>query len=285
MCELLTTSESKNAETSTDVEANNIFKPTQAFDFKYRTIWISDVHLGTKSCKADLLLQFLKTYEAQTIFLVGDIIDFWRLKVKPHWPQSHNTVIQKLLRKSRHGVAIHYIPGNHDNFLRQFSTFQMGGICFHLEYEYVLANGMRCWITHGDQMDSLVQTAEWLCRFGSFAYECSQWINGITNWGRRLLGLPYWSLSGYLKNKVKNAANFIQRFETALVETAKAKNVNAVVCGHIHQGNIKQVDNIWYLNCSDWCDSMGGLVEHWDGTIELIQWRNGQWQTIKRVEL
>jgi UDP-2,3-diacylglucosamine pyrophosphatase LpxH len=253
--------------------------------FAYRTIWISDIHLGARSCKADLLLKFLKDYKAQTIFLVGDIIDFWRLKAKPYWPEEHNTVIQKLLRKSRHGVTIHYIPGNHDDFFRQFSIFQMGGINFHLGYEYTLANGSKCWITHGDQIDSLVQTAEWLCRFGSFAYELSQCMNGVINWVRKVFGLPYWSLSGFLKNKVKNASNFIHRFETALVKTAKDKKYSAVVCGHIHQGDIKKIDNVWYLNCSDWCDSMGGLIEHWDGTVELIQWQNGEWAVVKQAKI
>jgi UDP-2,3-diacylglucosamine pyrophosphatase LpxH len=251
----------------------------------YRTVWISDIHLGTRACNSNLLLNFLKTYESQTLFLVGDILDFWRLKARPYWPEEHNTVIQKLFRKSRHGTKIHYIPGNHDDFFRQFATFQMGGIDFHLEYEYTLANGKRCWITHGDQVDYLVQSAEWLCKFGSYAYEFSQIINLTINWIRRCMGLSYWSLSGYLKNRVKNAANFIHRFELSLVETARDKKFDAVVCGHIHQGDIKQYDNVWYLNCSDWCDNIGGLVEHWDGRIELIQWQNGAWQTVKTVQL
>ena len=238
----------------------------------YRAIWISDVHLGTRGCKAEFLLDFLKNTESDTLYLVGDMIDGWRLRRSWYWPQSHNDVVQKLLRKARKGTKVIFVPGNHDEFARGYLDFAFGEVAVLPEAVHETADGRRLLVLHGDQFDGVVQYAKWLAHLGDHAYTfaltVNQWFNAI----RRLLGYEYWSLSAYLKNKVKNAVQFIGNFEQAMAEVAKHRGVDGVVCGHIHHAELRQIGSVWYANEGDWVESCTALVEHHDGRLELIDW-------------
>ncbi|MCS7316817.1 MAG: UDP-2,3-diacylglucosamine diphosphatase [Candidatus Dojkabacteria bacterium] len=249
---------------------------------KVKSIFISDVHLGTKVSKPNYLLKFLKDFDSENIFLIGDIIDFWRLNQRPYWPQEHNTVIQKLLKKSRLGKKIIYIPGNHDEFLRQYDNLNLGGIEIKLFYEYQIKD-KRFILIHGDQFDLYVLKFKKIAKIGGIFYDLSQNFNYYLNKIRYFFGLPYWSLSGYLKRKIKNASNFIENFESILIDFAVNKNYDGVICGHIHQGNIKVINNVIYANCSDWCDSIGGLIETYDGELIFIQNEKDRW--VEKIKL
>ncbi|MFN4312309.1 MAG: UDP-2,3-diacylglucosamine diphosphatase [Ferrovibrio sp.] len=242
---------------------------------RYRTIWISDIHLGTRGCKADLLLEFLKYTEADTIYLVGDIVDGWRLKRSWYWNQSQNDVVQKLLRKARKGANVIYVPGNHDEALRDFiedSGLQFGGITVQMEAIHETADGRRFLVTHGDHFDGIVTCAKWLALLGDAAYGFALGLNTWFNHLRRRMGLPYWSLSAYLKHKVKNAVEFISDYEQAIAEEARRRHVDGVVCGHIHHAEIREIDGILYCNDGDWVESCTALVEHADGRLEILRW-------------
>lgn len=238
----------------------------------YRTIWISDLHLGTMGCQADRLLTFLRCHDADTVYLVGDIVDGWRLKKRWHWPQAHNDVVQKLLRKARKGTRIIFIPGNHDAFARQYDQQLFGGIEVLLEAEHITADGRRLWITHGDQFDGVMQYAKWLAYLGDQLYTLALMLNRWFNRIRNRLGLHYWSLSQYLKHKVKDAVSFISAYEQVLIHEARRKGYDGVVCGHIHKAELREVDGILYCNDGDWVESLTALVEHADGRLELIDW-------------
>ena len=240
--------------------------------FKFRTIWISDVHLGTSGAQVDALLHFLKNTQCETLFLVGDIIDGWQLKKRFYWPQKHNDVIQKILRKARHGTKVIYIPGNHDEAARQFIEYSFGGIEIHNDYIYKTKSGDRLWIVHGDLFDNVIQHARWLAYIGDYAYVTLLRCNRIINAFRRLFNLPYWSFSQYLKLKVKSAVSFISAFETAMVTEARRRECNGVVCGHIHKAEMRKIDGIKYYNDGDWVESITALVEHHDGEMEIIDW-------------
>jgi UDP-2,3-diacylglucosamine pyrophosphatase LpxH len=239
---------------------------------QYRTIWISDIHLGTSGCQANYLLDFLKHNEAQTFYLVGDIIDGWRLKKSWYWPQAHNDVIQKLLRKVRKGAEVFYIPGNHDEMARQFIGMTFGEIQIQNEMIHVTADGKRLWVTHGDLFDSVMQYAKWLAYLGDTAYTCilvvNRWFNNI----RIKLGFQYWSLSQYLKHKVKNAVSFIADFEAIMAREARKRKCDGVVCGHIHKAEIRDIDGLLYCNDGDWVESLTALVETFDGELKIIHW-------------
>jgi len=239
---------------------------------RYRTIWISDVHLGTRGCKADLLLEFLRHTEAQTLYLVGDIIDGWRLKRSWYWNQSHNDVVQKLLRKARKGTRVVYVPGNHDEALRDFTELQFGGVVVQMEAIHHMADGRRLLVTHGDHFDGIVTYAKWLAMMGDMAYTAALGLNTWFNHLRHKLGLPYWSLSAYLKHKVKNAVEFISDYERAIAEEARRRRVDGVVCGHIHHAEMREIDGILYCNDGDWVESCTALVEHGDGRLEILRW-------------
>lgn len=245
------------------------------FPARYRTIWISDIHLGTRGCKADLLLEFLKHTESDTLYLVGDIVDGWRLKRSWYWNQSHNDVVQKLLRKARKGTDVIYVPGNHDEALRDFidaTGLQFGGITVQMEAIHQTADGRRLLVTHGDHFDGIVTCAKWLALLGDAAYGFALDLNTWFNHIRRRMGLPYWSLSAYLKHKVKNAVEFISDYEQAIAEEARRRHVDGVVCGHIHHAEIREIDGILYCNDGDWVESCTALVEHADGRLEILRW-------------
>jgi UDP-2,3-diacylglucosamine pyrophosphatase LpxH len=239
---------------------------------RYRTIFMSDLHLGARSCQAELMLDFLRHHEADTYFLVGDIIDGWRLRGGWYWPQTHNDVVQKLLRKVRRGAHMIFVPGNHDEFARQFFGLSFGGIEIRRNAVHVAADGRRFWITHGDEFDVVVRHARWLAFFGDWAYDAAIFINTHFNRIRRLLGFGYWSFSAWAKLKVKNAVNFIGAFEKELAAEAKRRNVDGVVCGHIHHAAIREIDGVTYINTGDFVESCSLVVEHDNGAMEIVYW-------------
>jgi UDP-2,3-diacylglucosamine pyrophosphatase LpxH len=237
-----------------------------------RTVWISDVHLGTPGCQAGALLDFLRTVDCETLFLVGDIIDGWQLRRSWYWPQAHNDVVQKLLRKARKGTKVIFVPGNHDEFARKYLNHNFGGVDVMEEAIHELADGRKLWVTHGDYFDGVVQCAKWLAYVGDSAYEMTLRLNRHFNSLRARLGLPYWSLSKYLKLKVKRAVSFIGDFEAAVAREARAKGVHGVVCGHIHHAEMRMIDDVLYCNDGDWVESLTALVEHADGRLEILDW-------------
>lgn len=240
--------------------------------WRYRSLWISDLHLGTPGCQAEALLDFLKSTECDTLFLVGDIIDGWQLRRSWYWPQAHNDVLQKLLRKVRKGTRVIFIPGNHDEFARKYLGHSFGGIEVAEEWIHLTADGRRFWITHGDLFDGVIQCARWLAHVGDSAYEFTLKLNRHLNRWRARLGLPYWSLSRYLKLKVKRAVSYVSDFEVAVAREARKRGVQGVVCGHIHHAEIREIDGIVYANDGDWVESLTALAEHEDGRLEILHW-------------
>ncbi|MFN4003413.1 MAG: UDP-2,3-diacylglucosamine diphosphatase [Hylemonella sp.] len=239
---------------------------------RYRAIFISDLHLGTPGCQAGELLSFLKAHSSDYLYLVGDIVDGWQLKRRWYWPQAHNDVVQKLLRRARKGCRVVYVPGNHDEFARAFVGHQFGGIEVEQEAVHVTADGRRLWVTHGDYFDGVIQCAKWLAYVGDGLYEFTLRLNRYFNHLRARLGLPYWSLSAYLKHKVKKAVNFISDFEQAVAHEARKRGHQGVVCGHIHHAEMREIGGILYCNDGDWVESRTALVEHHDGRLEIIYW-------------
>jgi UDP-2,3-diacylglucosamine pyrophosphatase LpxH len=239
---------------------------------EYRTIWISDVHLGTRGCKAEILLDFLKWTEAETIYLVGDIVDGWRLKKSWYWPQTHNDVVQKVLRKVRKGTRVVYVPGNHDEWLRDYVRLQFGGVEVVEDAVHVTADGRNLLVLHGDAFDVVVKHARWLALLGDTAYDLALYVNRHFNTLRRRLGYQYWSLSGYLKRRVKNAMSYIGSFAEAVAEEARRRGVDGVVCGHVHHAEMRDLGGVIYCNDGDWVESCTALVEHFDGRLELVDW-------------
>jgi UDP-2,3-diacylglucosamine pyrophosphatase LpxH len=246
--------------------------PRDLDTIRVRTLFLSDLHLGTKGCQAEALLDFLRRYDAETIYLVGDIVDGWRLKSGWYWPQSHNDVVQKLLRKVRKGSSLIYVPGNHDEFLRDYVGVNLGGIELAEHAIHETANGKRYLVIHGDQFDLVVRHSKWLALLGDGAYTAALFVNTYLNIVRRRLGLTYWSLSAWAKLKVKNAVNFISRFEELLAAEARRQEVDGVICGHIHHAAMHETFGISYVNTGDWVESCTVVAEHWDGTLELIRW-------------
>jgi UDP-2,3-diacylglucosamine pyrophosphatase LpxH len=241
-------------------------------ELNFRTIWISDVHLGTPGCQASYLLDFLKSHESETLYLVGDILDGWHLKKGWYWPQTHNDVVQKILRKGRKGTRVVYVPGNHDESVRQFIGLNFGEIEVVEDAIHTTADGKRLWITHGDLFDGVMQHARWLAYVGDSAYtlilKLNRWFNAI----RVRMGLPYWSLSQYLKHQVKNAVNFISAYEHVMTEEARRRECDGVVCGHIHKAEIRDINGVLYANDGDWVESLTALVEDFDGSLRIVHW-------------
>lgn len=240
---------------------------------RFRTLFISDVHLGSKAARADFLLDFLRQHEAETIILVGDIVDGWRLKRSWYWPQDCNDVVQKLLRKARKGTRIIYIPGNHDEFLRDFPGVHFGGIEVAERHMHEGADGRRYLVLHGDEFDVVVRNARLLAYLGDWAYDTAIVINIGLAAIRRRLGMPYWSFSAWAKLQVKHAVNFIGEFQKVVAEEARRSNADGVICGHIHHAVIEDIDGIRYINTGDWVESCTAIAEHDDGTMELITWQ------------
>ena len=239
---------------------------------RHRALFISDVHLGTQGCQAGMLIEFLRQHDADTIYLVGDIVDGWRLKSGWYWPQQQNDVVQKLLRKVRKGARLVYIPGNHDEFLRDFLSLNFGDIEIVGRALHRSADGKEYLVIHGDEFDVVVVHARWLALLGDWAYTFALWNNRLVNFVRRRLGLPYWSLSAWAKLKVKNAVNYIGDFEKFLAEEARKSGATGVICGHIHHAANRHIDDIHYLNCGDWVESCTAIVEEFDGTFRVIQY-------------
>jgi UDP-2,3-diacylglucosamine pyrophosphatase LpxH len=239
----------------------------------YKTVFISDIHLGARMSQADQLLDFFKTFECEKMYLVGDIIDCWAMRGKSYWPQHHNDVVQKILRRARKGTEIIYIPGNHDEFMREYCDAEFGHILLQREAVHVGVDGKIYYVTHGDQFDVVTTNAKWLAHLGSWAYDVSILISLGLNKIRHNLGMSYWSLSSYLKQTVKESVNFIGNYEETLSDYVNKKGYDGIICGHIHHANIRKIGNITYINCGDWVESMTAIVEHHDGRFELIEWK------------
>ena len=242
-------------------------------DRHYRTVFISDIHLGMRNAQASALLDFLRHADADTIYLVGDIVDFWKVRRGPHWPQSHNDVLQKLLRKSRKGTRIVFIPGNHDDCLRDYCGMSFGGIEIRRDCLHEAANDRRYLVLHGDEFDVVVRYARWLAFLGDRGYDVALALNVPLNFARRLFGLGHWSLANFLKLKVKSAVNFIGEYEEALSFEARRRGADGLICGHIHHANDRDIDGIHYLNCGDWVESCTAIGERADGSFEIIRWK------------
>lgn len=238
----------------------------------YRAIWLSDIHLGTKACQAKLLLDFLKNNNSQKLFLVGDIIDGWALKKKWYWPQYHNDVIQKILRKSRKGTKVYYIPGNHDAMARQFFNMNFSDIKIVKDAYHTTKLGRKLWIVHGDIFDSFRSISKLLHLIGDGFYSFILWINEKINIIRSKYGLNYWSLSQHIKSKISNVNEYIENYQHFMVREAKIKGCDGVVCGHIHRADIKEIDGVLYLNDGDWVESLTALVETKKGELKIIHW-------------
>ena len=238
----------------------------------HRTIFISDVHLGTPGCKAELLADFLAHNDCRTLYLVGDIVDFWRLKRSWFWSAAHSRVIDIILAKVKSGTRVVYVPGNHDEAFRDYCGVLLAGVELSIEAVHRTADGRDLLVLHGDSFDGIVTYARWLALLGDRAYAAALWLNDVVNRARRRLGLPHWSLSAFLKRKVKNAASFIADFEHALARAAKQRGADGVVCGHIHKAEIKTIDGMLYCNDGDWVESCTALTEDARGRLELVQW-------------
>lgn len=238
----------------------------------YRTVWISDVHLGTAGCNAELLLDFLKSVECETLYLVGDIVDGWQLKKGWYWPAAHNDVVRCVLKMAKRGTRVVYVPGNHDELFRDFTGLNFGDVEVLPEDIHVTADGRRLLVLHGDQFDNVVLYHKWLAFLGDSAYVMLLKSNSAVNWVRRRFGLPYWSLAAYMKKRVKNAVQFIGRYEEVVAQAAAERHVDGVVCGHIHSAEIKQFGEVTYYNDGDWVESCTALVEHADGAIAIVDW-------------
>jgi UDP-2,3-diacylglucosamine pyrophosphatase LpxH len=237
-----------------------------------RSVFISDIHLGTAGCQAHALLDFLRVTRCDYLYLVGDIVDGWQLRRRWFWPQSHNDVIQKILRAARKGTQVIFIPGNHDEFARRYAGHEFGGIVVMQDCVHVTADGRKLWVTHGDLFDGVIQCAKWLAYLGDQAYEFTLRLNRTFNSMRARMGLPYWSLSQYLKHKVKRAVSYVSDFETAVAHEAKRRGLDGVVCGHIHRAEMREIEGVLYCNDGDWVESLTALIEHADGRLELIDW-------------
>lgn len=247
---------------------------SQIRPLKVRSVFISDIHLGFRGCSAELLLDFLHKVECEYLYLVGDIVDVWNMKRGIYWPQAHNNVIRTLLGKAKHDTRVIFVPGNHDELFRDYAGMSFGNVEICNQAVHELKDGRRFLVLHGDEFDSVVTCSPWLARLGSHAYDLLLELNRYLNHARRRFGMGYWSLSAYIKKKVKNAVNYISSFEEAVAREAASRDVHGVVCGHIHHAEIRRIGDIEYLNCGDWVESHTALVEHHSGEVELIHWRD-----------
>lgn len=243
---------------------------------RFRSVWISDVHLGFRGSSADFLLQFLRSTECDYLYLVGDIVDVWQMKKRPYWPQLHNDVIRAVLGKAKHGTRVVYVPGNHDEALRAYSGHAFGNVSIQDKALHRRASGERLLVLHGDQFDAVVASSRWLGLLGGWAYDWLLRANTLINGVRRLFGCRYWSLAKFLKHRVKNAMRYISNFEHAVASEAARWDVDGVVCGHIHRPEITEIGELTYYNCGDWVESCTALVEYDDGTMELLAWSDAE---------
>ena len=244
----------------------------KSIPLRFRTIFISDIHLGTSGCQAKRLLEFLKATESDKLYLIGDIVDGWQLKRRWYWHQTHNDVVQAVLKKAKKGTKVIFVPGNHDESIRQFIGLDFGGIKIRDELVHKTADGRKLLVLHGDRFDGVIACAKWLAYVGDSLYTLILKFNQYYNIWRARLGLPYWSLSQYLKLKVKNAVSYITSFEQALAAEARKKGLDGVICGHIHKPEIRDIDGILYCNDGDWVESLSALVEETSGQLRLVDW-------------
>lgn len=238
----------------------------------YRSVWISDVHLSTKDARADMVYSFLNSIKVDYLYLVGDIIDVWALRKKWHWPNQYNEVVHKILKRSRKGARVFFIPGNHDEFFRQFVGMRFGQVKVVAQAVHQTADGRRLLVLHGDEFDTIVRYHLWMSHLGSWAYRYLIAVNRLVNWVRRLFGLPYYSLSGAIKRRVQAAVKHLTHFEEMVVREARREQADGVICGHTHQPAMQELDGILYCNTGDWVEHCTALVEHEDGRIELLHW-------------
>ena len=237
-----------------------------------RSIFISDVHLGTRGCQAERLLDFLRDHESDNLFLIGDIIDFWSMNRGIHWTPAQNTVVQKVLRRARHGERVVFIPGNHDEALRDYVDSAFGDIHVVEEAVHTMRDGRRFLLIHGDVFDQVTRYHRWLAVIGDIGYNLLVRVNATLSRLRRLLRRPgYWSLAGYAKSRVKSAVSFVFDFEDSLIHAVRERGLDGVICGHIHCAAIRPVEGVVYVNCGDWVDSCTAIVEHHDGRLELVR--------------
>ncbi len=239
---------------------------------KFRTVWISDIHLGTRGCNAELLVDFLRSIECETLYLVGDIVDGWRLKKGWYWPDEHNEVVRRVLKLAHRGTRVVFVCGNHDEMLRPYAGLTFGGVELVLEAVHVTADGRRLLVTHGDGFDAVVLYHRWLAVLGDKAYELMMRLNIAFNLVRRRLKMPYWSLSSYMKKRVKNAVQYVGRYEEAVAHEAHVRGLDGIVCGHIHTAEIRDFDGITYYNDGDWVESCTALVEDFAGAMSILDW-------------
>lgn len=239
---------------------------------KHRTVWISDIHLGTRGCNAEMLVDFLCSIQCDTLYLVGDIIDGWQLRKGWHWPEAHNEVVRRILKMAHKGTRVVYVVGNHDEMLRDYAGFSFGGVDIVHDIVHRCKDGRQLLVTHGDAFDTVVLYARWLAVLGDQAYSLLLRLNIVLNATRKLLNLPYWSLSAYAKRRVKNAVEFVGRFEEAVARAAHERGLDGVVCGHIHTAEIRQIGDVTYYNDGDWVESCTALVEELDGSFRIIDW-------------
>ncbi|NMA99091.1 MAG: UDP-2,3-diacylglucosamine diphosphatase [Phyllobacteriaceae bacterium] len=239
---------------------------------RVRALFLSDVHLGMKPVRSRQLIEFLRLHDAETIYLVGDILDGWRLAKQWHWPPEYNILVDLLLAKANAGTRIVYLPGNHDEFLREYLGTYFGEVELVDRTIHTTAAGKTYLVIHGDQFDVVVMNAKWLAHVGDWAYNAALRFNSAINWVRRRMGLQYWSLSAWAKQKVKNAVSVIGRFEEALVHEAKQTGVDGVICGHIHFADMHERLGVHYINTGDWVESCTAIVENFNGQFELIKW-------------
>ncbi len=238
-----------------------------------RSIFLSDIHLGTRACQADRLVDFLRDYTAENVFLVGDIVDFWAMRRSIVWTEAQNTFVQKILRRARRGERVVFIPGNHDEALRDYLGIAFGDIEVAGEYVHQLADGRRFLLLHGDQFDQITRHHRWVAVLGDAMYEFLVRLNVLVSFIRRRFGVTcHWSLAGYAKRRVKKAMQFILDFDDVAVHAARQRGLDGIICGHIHWAMIRDVDGVTYANCGDWVDSCTAIVEHLDGRLELIDW-------------
>jgi UDP-2,3-diacylglucosamine pyrophosphatase LpxH len=239
---------------------------------KYRAIWISDIHIGTRQCRSDLLLDFLRWHDCETLYLVGDIIDGWSLRKNWFWRDIDNELVQRILQRANSGTEVVYVPGNHDEAAREYCGMEFAGVKVRQEVIHETADGRKLLIIHGDEFDSVVRYSKWLAHLGDTAYAIALSANHWLNVVRRRLGYPYWSLSAFLKQTVKNAVQYISRFEILVAQAARERGVDGVVCGHIHHAEMRDIDGILYCNDGDWVESCTALAERFDGSLEILHW-------------
>jgi UDP-2,3-diacylglucosamine pyrophosphatase LpxH len=237
-----------------------------------RSAFISDIHLGARDCRADLVLDFLRTVQTEQLILVGDIVDMWSLRRSFYWPQSHSDVLRTILGKTKHGTRVIYVPGNHDEQMRDIHGSVFGNLEIHREYEYTTQRGLRLLVTHGDEFDGAVKCSRWLTALGSGLYDVALGLNRTVNAFRRRFGYGYWSLASYLKSRVGNAVDYVRSFEQAAAHLARRRGFDGIVCGHIHRPEMTEIDGVLYCNDGDWVDSCSALIEDRAGELELWHW-------------